>query len=129
MRNTYTFNCTDDVFDIRTVIDRYEALEDLDADADDTDADEIAERIAILAFLEDVCGNGGDAQWRGDWYPVTFIRDSYFETYAQELAEDIGAMDRTASWPNTCIDWEQAARELQHDYSSVEIDGVTYWYR
>jgi hypothetical protein len=81
------------------------------------------------ALLEDLRGNGGDEQWNGDWYPVTLIRDSYFKDYAQELAEDIGAINSDASWPNNCIDWDKAARELQMDYSSVEFDGVTYHYR
>jgi hypothetical protein len=45
------------------------------------------------------------------------------------LADDIGAIDRNASWPTNWIDWEKAALELRVDYSSVEIDGKTYWYR
>jgi hypothetical protein len=66
----------------------------------------------------------------GDWeHGEALIRGSYFEEYAQELAEDIGAIDRNASWPNTCIDWEQAARELAMDYTQVDFDGVTYLMR
>ena len=63
-----------------------------------------------------------------DWgYGCTLVRDSYFEKYAQEFADDIGAIDRNAKWPLDCIDWEKAARELQMDYTSVDFDGVTYW--
>lgn len=40
------------------------------------------------------------------------------EDFAQDMAEQIGALDRNASWPQTCIDWEWAARELMYDYSS-----------
>jgi hypothetical protein len=29
----------------------------------------------------------------------------------------------------SCIDWDQAARELQVDYFDVDFDGVTYWIR
>jgi antirestriction protein len=83
----------------------------------------------LSALLNDLSGNGGDEQWRGDWYPVTMVCDSYFQDYAQELAEDIGAINKDATWPNTCIDWEQAARELRMDYSSVEYGNTTYWYR
>lgn len=39
------------------------------------------------------------------------------EDFAQEIAEGIGAIDKNAAWPYTCIDWEQAARELMYDCS------------
>ena len=121
----------DDLIDIRDVIKRFEEIEE---DRDDDQAvsmDEIAELATLTALLEDCKGYGGDEQWRGDWYPVTLIRDTYFQDYAEQLAEDIGAIDprQTYGWPLNCIDWEQAARELQMDYTSVEIDGVTYWTR
>ncbi len=91
--------------------------------------EEALELHSLKAILEDLKGNGGDEQWRGDWYPITLIRDSYFTEYAQELAEECGMVDPKASWPTRCIDWEQAADELKTDYTSTEIDGVTYWYR
>lgn len=124
-----------DIFDIRDVIKRFEELEDeIEAYEEKMDdwqdnAENVEERDAIKSFLESVKGSGGDEQWRGDWYPVTFIADSYFERYAQEFADDIGAINSDQSWPNNCIDWERAARELQQDYSSVSIDGEDYWYR
>lgn len=37
--------------------------------------------------------------------------------FAQEMAEQLGAIDKDAKWPMTCIDWEQAASELMMDYS------------
>ena len=40
--------------------------------------------------------------------------------FAREMAENIGAMDEGASWPNNCIDWEIASRELMFDYFSEE---------
>lgn len=55
------------------------------------------------------------------------IRDSYFRDYAEELAEDIGAIPENRSWPMFNIDWDAAAKELQMDYSAVDFDGVTYW--
>lgn len=93
-------------------------------------ADERQELASLEAFLEGLCGNGGDHQWQGEWYPVTLIRDSYFEDYARETADDLyGREMRNTHWPFNCIDWERAASELQTDYSSTEFDGVTYWYR
>lgn len=122
---TQTTDIGGDVFDIRTVIGRFEELE-RDEDRDEEDSREYE---TLRSLLENLAGSGGDEQWRGYWYPVTLIHDSYFKEYAQELAEDIGAIDRNSTWPNNCIDWERAASELQTDYSSVEFDGDTYWYR
>ena len=115
----------DDVIDVRDIIARVEELREVET----PDEDEAAELKTLTAFLEDLKGNGGDEQWEGDWYPVTLIRDSHFRDYAEELAEDIGAINSDATWPNNCIDWDRAARELQVDYSSAEFEGVTYWYR
>lgn len=91
--------------------------------------DAIEEFYKLRELLNDLKGYGGDEQWRGDWYPILLIRDSHFRDYAEELAEDIGAINSDAGWPNRCIDWARAARELQVDYSTVEFDGTTYWYR
>jgi len=38
--------------------------------------------------------------------------------FARETADQLGAVDKTASWPMNCIDWEFAARELMYDYCS-----------
>lgn len=71
-----------------------------------------------------------DASSSPDWiHGETLIRDSYFEDYARELAEDIGAIKSDAQWPNNCIDWKEAAELLQQDYTSMEFDGITYWIR
>lgn len=39
------------------------------------------------------------------------------ENFAQEMAEQLGSIDKNASWPQNCIDWEFAAKELMYDYS------------
>jgi hypothetical protein len=124
----------DDILDVRDIIERIEWLESDEAkDADEYQAKEIEEFAnelkTLMAFMDEMKGMGGDEQWRGDWYPVTLIRDSYFEDYAQELAEDIGVIPSDLQWPLTCIDWEWAARELQMDYSAFDFDGVDYWGR
>lgn len=110
-----------DVIDVRDIIAEYVQVQ-----LDEDEQDYASELEGLLAEL---AGNGGDEKWLGDWYPVTLIRDSYFVEYAQQLAEDIGAIDPDASWPNGYIDWERAARDLQMDYTSVEYQGTTYWYR
>lgn len=83
----------------------------------------------LADVLDDLRGAGGDHQWQGAWYPLTLIADTYFVRFAEELAGDMGAVDPNGEWPLNCIDWERAANELQVDYTSVEIDGQTYWYR
>lgn len=121
---------SDDLIDVRDIIARVEELETQRDDEDEEmDGEEVTELATLRELLSDLAGNGGDEDWRGDWYPITLIRESHFENYAQELAEDIGAIDRNASWPNTCIDWEAASEALLMDYTSTEFDGVTYYYR
>ena len=88
------------------------------------DESDEGQELKVLLALQDY------AEVSPDWtYGETIIRDSYFEDYAQELAEDIGAINRDATWPNNCIDWEKAASELQYDYMQVSFDGVDYWIR
>lgn len=122
---------SDDAIDSRDVIARIAELEDMHEPPEDDgsegsdglDDDERAELAALKALAEE---GEGLADWR---YGETLIRDSYFEDYARELAEDIGALEKCDHWPATCIDWERAARELQMDYTSIDFDGVTYWAR
>lgn len=108
-----------DVIDSRQIIERIEELTD-----SEMDSAEMAE-LDSLRKLETEASDYSE-----DWeFGSTLIRDSYFVTYAQELAEDIGAVDDSATWPNTCIDWDRAARELRMDYTSVSFDGIDYWVR
>ena len=70
------------------------------------------------------------AEGYGDFrHGETLIRADQFEDYVRELAEDIGAIDRNASWPLNHIDWPAAADELKGDYTEVEFDGTTYLMR
>lgn len=86
--------------------------------------DEEEKELHILLQLQD------EAEGSPDWRcGESLIRDSYFEEYAEQLAEDIGAIDSNANWPVNCIDWEKAADELKADYSRVDFDGVDYWIR
>ena len=86
--------------------------------------------IRLTEFLEQFSGYGGDEQWNGDWYPLTFIRDSYFEEYAEELVKEIGDLPKfLPEYIENNIDWEGVADDLKVDYTSGEFDGVTYWAR
>lgn len=126
---------SDDVIDSRDVIEAIEELQgEIEAKThesdDEADVEEVAELQAELDALLKLQeqAEGYCADWR---HGEQLIRDSYFETYAEELADDCGMVDRklASRWPYTCIDWERAARDLQMDYTSVDFDGVTYWTR
>jgi antirestriction protein len=118
---------SDDVIDSRDIIARIEELEGEREDLSEADAaiwdEDNAEELAALKKFADQAEGYCDDWHRG----ATLIRDSYFEEYARQFADDIGAID--AKWPTNCIDWEAAAKDLQSDYSAVEFDGVTYWMR
>ena len=124
-----------DVIDSRDIIAR---IDDLESEATDDTNVEIGEanealkewKEENLKELESLKSLAEEGEGSPDWnYGETLIRDTYFEDYAQELAEDIGAINNDMTWPNTCIDWERAARELQMDYMCIDFDGVDYWIR
>lgn len=125
---------TADIIDVRDIIARIEELESLKDDHEaepdgghwsDEDAQELQ---TLTAIMEDLKGYGGDEQWRGDWYPITLIRETYFPDYVQELLEDCGEIPRDL--PHYIhIDWEATARDVKVDYGSVTVDGVEYLYR
>jgi hypothetical protein len=69
-------------------------------------------------------------QFGREWFDgVELIREQDFEEYAQDFAERIGAINHNADWPACHIDWEAAANSLMVDYSSVDYDGETYYFR
>lgn len=101
------------------------ALRELQGEWDNTDLDEL---IRLLAILDDLRGNSGDEKFRGEWYPLTLIRDSYFTEYAEEFCSDLDVIPKDLP-DYIVIDWDATARNLLQDYTSIDIDGVTYWYR
>jgi len=96
-----------------------EALKDAEKAMEEWD--DYEEYAALKEFVE-------DAENVTDWnHGATFIADDYFETYAREFADDIGATKRDAQWPLNCIDWAKAAEQLQADYQDYNVNGTTYW--
>lgn len=125
-----------DIIDSRDVIARIEELRDARPDMpsppkpedypeDGSWSEDEEEELDRLIALEREASGCAD-----DWHHgEALIADHYFEEYAQDLAEDIGAIDRNASWPLQHIDWKAAAEALQQDYTSVEYGSTTYWIR
>lgn len=131
---------TADVIDSRDVIARIEYLKDSWDEAEEDDHEDYVlseddwavhlgeedahELVALIALADEAEG------YAPDWfYGETLINEDYFEDYARELAEDIGAIDRDAPWPLRHIDWEAAASELLIDYTGVDYDGTTFYIR
>ena len=56
--------------------------------------DAAAEYEALAKLIAELEGLGGDHQWHGDWYPGYLIRDSYFESYMDEMLEDCGDLPK-----------------------------------
>jgi len=123
----------DDIIDIRDIIERIEELESVletpveDGIWDDADRREASQELQILTdIMDELKGYGGDEQWRGDWYPVTLIRESHFEEAMDELVADCYEVPKNLpSFMTITLDYVA----LQQDYSTVEIDGTTYFYR
>lgn len=119
--------------------DERDALEDAGADNEEAlenAADALAEAKDNLACWDDEYGGelvdlsalqseaeNCTSEWRDG---ASLIRDTYFVEYAQQFAEDIGAIKDDQGWPYDHIDWEAAADALKMDYSSVTFAGVDY---
>lgn len=127
-----------DIIDVRDVIERIETLEsEIETfenpkgyiclhDEHMQNKEELASLLSIMDELKTV--GGGDEEWRNNCYPLTLIADSYFTEYARELLEDCG--DIPKNFPHYIeIDWTATARNICGDYTSVAIDGATYWCR
>lgn len=101
------------------LVDQIEELRLLDpAERSDTDGQWLALANEIVSQLSEE-----DLRWG-----VTLIADSAFRDHAIDSAYECGLVPDDSKWPLTCIDWDRAARELQVDYTAVEVAGRTYWY-
>lgn len=123
-----------DVIDSRDAIERIAELREArpttlpdrptnDDEWSDWTEDDEDELNKLLALEEEA---SGCADWQ---YGEALIADHYFMEYAQDLAEDIGAINKDAAWPACHIDWDAAADALKADYTSVEYGSTTYWIR
>lgn len=92
-----------------------------------TKAEELAEENSLdieinQAYIDNVGEEYTKAEDVEEAYQGQYASD---EEFAQNMAEEIGAIDTNAKWPNNCIDWEYASKELMYDY--FEVNG--YYFR
>ena len=122
---------TDDTIDVETLTDRlYQFDNEIEwalSDSDPVD-DLVREKNLLTEILAELCGNGGDHRWDGNWYPSQLILDSHFTDYARELLDDCGVIPKDLP-AYVEIDWEATVKNIQGDYTSIELEGVTYWFR
>ena len=118
---------TEDIIDSRDIIDRIEELTSL---VDETgEGEHIAEWKALTALAKQA-----EPESR-DWlHGETLIRRSYFVDYITDLIHDCYEMPKemhSGAWPyrHMSIDYEEAAKEAEQDYASVDFDGVEYLIR
>jgi len=109
--------------------EKQEALQDARAELEEWDESDDAKELKCLKDLAEEGEN--ECEWESG---TALVRESYFEEYARQLAEDLGLLENCDRWPATCIDWEQAARDLKMDYSTVTFkdedgEGVDYYVR
>jgi hypothetical protein len=128
-----------DIIDTRDIIERSSELDVAHEDERDDDGCLVCGAPWLEDGSEPLCEDC-TSEWAelreliGDfsssWHDgEPLVRDSHFEEYARELAEDIGAISSDAQWPLGSIDWKDAATELRMDYTSVDIRGYTYYGR
>lgn len=65
------------------------------------------------AYIDNVGEEYAEADDVAEAYQGEFGSD---EEFAQEMADQLGLLDKNMSWPYNCIDWEYAAKELMYDY-------------
>lgn len=135
MSNTDEIRNNEDTLDTRDIRARLDYLDVLEETANDTELDsderDVAREDREAAEEEyNALTNLWDTESDNEWeWGATLIHTDYFEEYARELADELGFIDREASWPVRHIDWEAAANELAMDYREVEFDGATYLVR
>lgn len=113
----------DNVIDSRDVVYHIDELRTRRDEGNDWDDEQQDILTSLAVFAE-------EGKTLVDWeHGAILVRESYFISHAMEMAVDLLAVDLDAGWPNSHIDWESAAEELQMDYTPLDFDGVTYWAR
>jgi len=147
-------NINAECIDVRDVIERVESLEDVllaafneqqVIECDDTETDDpmdsafrewckvtvhedAIEYLSLCELLDGLCGNGGDELWRGEWFPITLISEDYFVDYVKELLIDCGDLPKDI--PHYIeIDWQKTAENIAVDYSVIDFNEKTFFYR
>jgi Antirestriction protein (ArdA) len=134
IKDTKVVDFSSDAIDSREICDFIERLEETKRMADQNDGEptyndewtaedqsELDKLYAIVAQIEDY---SGDKCADG----VSLIHERYFQNYCEEYANDCGMVDEKSPLANY-VDWEKWARDCAYDYTQIEIEGNTYYFR
>jgi hypothetical protein len=100
-----------------------EAEENEERDAFETVAEERGIDETALRELAANLGIGADEA--AAYHEENYAGSENAAEWAEQMAEDIGAIDRNATWPKNHIDWEAAAQELlQSDYFQLDCGAI-----
>ena len=105
------------------IIDSRDLLEELETLDEEDSYDK--ERIEMIDDLKEEVGKDNFEMG------VTFIRENYWVQYCEDLAYDCGYMDRqdNSNPLHYHIDWQGWADAVEMDYSQIDFDGDTYYWR
>ena len=113
-----------------TTQDMNTALEDLEdelewfLEEDGENTEEDFDYIDKIKELREVKEELGIAWDNG----VYLVEENDFKEFAEEFAKGLYGFNSN-DWPFRCINWDEAAGELESDYSIIEIDDATYYYQ
>jgi hypothetical protein len=121
-----------EVIDSREIVERIDELKDAREDMEPAEW-ETSEEAKELIALEILAEQG--EQESSDWiHGETLIHRRYWVDFTAETIHDCYEMPKewgSGKWPfrHMTIDYEAAAKELEHDYSSIDFDGHEYLIR
>ncbi len=127
----------DAVDEAQEALDEADADEDKDETAliiDGLESDLAAAQKALAEWDEE---NGDDLKALQELrdeigseftYGETLISEDYWPEYVEDLCKDIGDIPRDLP-SYIVIDWSATADNIKVDYSEIEIDGETFFYR
>ena len=115
------------------------ALDDIEPDEDNTDEFEAVKQARqALEEFDKYDNDGGDLKklvalrddvGSSEWIDgIGLINEDYWVEYVEEMLKDIGDLPSDIPY-YIAIDWEQTAENIRVDYSSVEYDGDTFYFR
>lgn len=137
--NNVTIN-TNEVIDTRDIVELITEVEDkiaeLESDIESIGGDEETKLEHLESELEsyqsdlEILENIKDEVGSEFEYGETLIRDNYFTYYQKEMLIDCGMLPKDLpSFIENNIDWDAVADDLKVDYSEIDIEGETYWFR